>query len=130
MSRPPELWAFILANMFLFLISSVLLLLSFYAYYQNPRKSSYRYSTIGFAFIVLGGLVEPVYQLGIRSDYILTGNELLITQSCEGVLLALGLGLLFYAITHHDTDRSTTVDDSTTSLSTNLYELDESRHKH
>lgn len=106
------------------------MLLSFYAYYQNPRKTSYRVSTIGFAFIVLGGLVEPVYQLVVRVDYNMSGTELLITQSCEGVLLALGLGLLFYAITHHDSERSTTGEDSTTSLDPNLYEFDESRYKH
>lgn len=130
MSRPPELWAFILANTFLFLIGSILMLLSFYAYYKSPKKLSYRYSTIGFVFIVLGGLVEPVYQLGVRGDYHLYGDELLILQSSEGVLLALGLSLLFYAIIHHDPSTSPTVDDRSTSIDTNLYDFDENRHDH
>lgn len=101
MTRPPELWAFILANALLFLTGCLLMALSFFAYYQHPRESSYRYSTIGFAFIVLGGLISPVYRLGIRSDYHLNASQRLLLQSGEGILLAVGLGLLFYAITRH-----------------------------
>ncbi len=46
------------------------------------------------------------------------------------MLLPLGLGLLFYAIIHHDTERSTTREDSVTSLDTNLYKFYENRYKH
>lgn len=123
MARSPELWLFIFANALLFLSGSVLLALSFFAYYRNPRVRSYRYSTIGFAFIVFGGLASPVYRLLIRSDYHLNAAQRLLLQSVEGILLAIGLGLLFYAITRHDPGSSPGNDHD--SLETNLYEFDE-----
>ncbi|WP_227356675.1 hypothetical protein [Haladaptatus salinisoli] len=107
MAKPPELWAFILTNALLFITGCLLTALSYLAYYQNPKKSSYRYSTVGFAFIVLGGLISPVYRLGIRSDYHLDASQRLILQSAEAILLALGLGLLFYAVVRHDGSSST-----------------------
>lgn len=97
----PELWAFILANIGLFIASSVLTVLSYLAYRRNDQQSSYKLSSIGFGLIVLGGLVEPLYQLIVRGDYNLSGGELLLLQSGEGLLIASGLGILFYAITRH-----------------------------
>ena len=125
MARPLELWAFIFANTLLFLISMLLMSLSFIAYYQNPRVKSYKYSTIGFGFIVLGGLVDPVYRLGIRGEYYLNGTGRLLLQSSEGVLLSIGLGLLFYAIMRHDVRPSSM--DGSDSMDTNIYGFDEQR---
>lgn len=127
MARPPELWVFILANMLLFIMSSILMTLSFLAYYQNPRSASYRYSTIGFGLIVLGGLIDPVYRLFFRSDYHLNATERLLLQSGEGLLLAGGLGLLFYAITRHESNSSPT-DGYSTPFETNFSEFDEQRY--
>ena len=101
MDRTPELWVFILANVGLFLISSVLTALSYVAYRRSGGQSSYWFATIGFGFVVLGGLVEPLYQIGVRGDYHINGTELLFLQTGESVLIALGLGILFYAITRH-----------------------------
>ena len=112
MDKSPELWACILANTVLFLIASVLTALSYLAYRRSDGQSSYRFATIGFGFVVLGGLVEPVYLFGVRGNYNLQGTELLALQAGEGVLIALGLGLLFYAITCHDS-RSSVADDAT-----------------
>jgi hypothetical protein len=125
-ARSPELWAFILSNALLFVSGSILLALSFLAYYQNPRFTSYRYSTIGFGFLVLGGLASPVYRLLIRSNYHLNADQRLLLQSGENILLAIGLGLLFYAITRHN-PRSSMRDDHE-SMETNLYEFDEHRY--
>ena len=102
MSKPPELWAFIIANTGIFLAGGVLTGLSYLAYRQNRRQASYRFATVGFGLVVLGGLVEPAYQLGIRGDYHLDGNEMLLLQSGEGAIIAMGLGLLFYAILRQD----------------------------
>lgn len=96
----PELWAFVLANTGLFIVSSVLTGLSYLAYRRDGR-STYKFATIGFGFVVLGGLVEPLYQLGVRGDYNIAGNELLFLQTAEALLIASGLGILFYAITHY-----------------------------
>lgn len=96
----PELWAFVLANAGLFIVSSVLTGLSYLAYRRDGR-STYKFATIGFGFVVLGGLVEPLYQLGVRGDYNITGNELLFLQTAEALLIASGLGILFYAITRY-----------------------------
>ncbi|MFH5797267.1 hypothetical protein [Haladaptatus sp. CMAA 1911] len=102
MARSLELWVFIMSNALLFVSGSILLVLSLLAYYQNTSSRSYRLSTIGFGFIVLGGIVSPVYRLLIRSDYHLNAHQRLLLQSAESILLAVGLGLLFYAITRHD----------------------------
>lgn len=104
MAENPELWAFVLANIGLFVISSVLAGVSYVAHRQSDGQGSYRIAAVGFGFVSLGGLVEPVYQLLVRdgSTVTVTGTELLWLQTGEGVLIAGGLGLLFYAITHHD----------------------------
>lgn len=104
MSKPPELWAFVIANTGLFVASGVLTALSYVAYRQSGGDSSYRAATVGFGFVVLGGLVEPVYQLGVKDGYSLNGNELLALQSGEGALITLGLGLLFWAIVNHGSE--------------------------
>lgn len=106
MDKPPELWAFVLANLGLFLVTSVLTALCYLAYRRSDGRSSYRFATVGFGTVVLGGLFEPAYQLGIRGDYNLTGTELLALQAGEGVLIASGLGLLFYAIACHGSESS------------------------
>lgn len=98
----PELWAFVLANAGLFVVSSVLTGLSYLAYRRDERPT-FKLASVGFGLVVLGGLVEPVYQLVVRGDYNITGSELLLLQTGEGVLIAGGLGVLFYAITRHST---------------------------
>lgn len=108
MTNPPQLWAFVLANILLFLVSSVLTILSYVAYRQSNRQTSYQITTIGFAIIGLGGLVEPAYQLFVRSNSNVSSSELMWLQTGEGVLIASGLGLLFYAITRYDSGSSTT----------------------
>ena len=100
----PELWTFVLANVSLFVVSSVLTGLSYLAYRRSDDRSSFRFASVGFGLVVLGGLVEPLYQLVVRGDYNITGSELLLLQTGEGFLIAGGLGILFYAITHHRTN--------------------------
>jgi len=111
MSRPPELWAFVIANTLLFIVSGVLALLSYIAYRQSDRQTSYLVAAVGFGIVVLGGLVEPVYQLVVRGDYNLNGTELLWLQAGEGLLIAGGLGLTFYAITRHGSQGVSTDED-------------------
>lgn len=101
MADPPELWTFALANLFVFAFGAVLTALSYYAYRANDRRPSFRTSTVGFGVLTLGGVVEPLYQLGLKGDYHLSGREMLALQTIEGVFVALGLGLLFYSIYVH-----------------------------
>lgn len=123
MANPPELWAFVLANTGLFVISSVLTGLSYLAYRQSNGQASYLRATVGFGFIVLGGLIEPAYQLGVRGDYNLDGTELLVLQTGEGVLIAFGLGLLFYAITAANSGSSLANDTHSTLANESSYEF-------
>lgn len=111
----PELWAFVLANVGLFVVSSVLTGLSYLAYRRDDGRPAFKFASIGFGLVVLGGLVEPLYQLVVRGDYNITGSELLFLQAAEGILITAGLGILFYAITRHTTDaeRKTTTEDIT-----------------
>lgn len=102
MAEPPELWAFLFANLFVFGFGATLTTLSYYAYRANGRQPSFRLSTIGFGVLTLGGIAEPVYQLGLKQDYLISGRELLVLQTIEGVFVAVGLGLLFYSIYVHN----------------------------
>lgn len=102
MAEPPEFWTFTVANILMFGFGATLTTLSYYAYRSTGRKPSYFRSTLGFALITLGGLAEPIYQLGLKGDYHLGGRELLALQTAEALLTAVGLGLLFYAIYIHN----------------------------
>lgn len=101
MAEPPELWAFVLANLFVFGFGATLTTLSFYAYRVHERRSSFLLSTVGFGVLTIGGIVEPLYQLGLKGDYLISGRELLVLQTIEGVFVAIGLGFLFYSIYIH-----------------------------
>lgn len=112
MAEPPELWTFLFANLFVFAFGATLTTLSYYAFRVNDREPSFRLSTFGFGVLTVGGVVEPVYQLGIKGDYSVSGRELLALQSIEGVFIAVGFGLLFYSIYIHDTATKKTHVDS------------------
>ncbi|SIR67831.1 hypothetical protein SAMN05421858_3297 [Haladaptatus litoreus] len=126
MARSPELWAFIVSNGLLFISGAILLVLTSLAYYQNPRYTSYRDAMIGFGFIVLGGTLSPVYRLLIRSEYHLNSSQRLLLQSGANILVAIGLGLIFYAIIHHDIKSPSS--DGSEPLETHLYEFDEQQY--
>lgn len=113
MAEPPELWVFLLTNVSLFVVSSLLTGLCYLAYRRRGGQRSFALATIGFGFVVLGGLVEPVYQLGIGVDFTLTGTELMLLEGTETGLIAVGLALLFYAITRHRSGSSPAGDDHT-----------------
>lgn len=102
MAEPPELWTFLFANLFVFGFGATLTSLSYYAYRTNGRKPSFRLSTLGFGILTLGGVAEPIYQLGLKQDYLISGREMLALQTIEGAFVAAGLGLLFYSIYIHN----------------------------
>lgn len=108
MSRPPEIWAFVFANLSLFIISSILTGMCYLAYRQSDGHRSFAIATIGFSLVVVGGLVEPVYILVISTNETLNQLELFLMQGVETIFLALGLGLLFYAITRYSSGPSST----------------------
>lgn len=108
MAEPPELWTFLLFNMLVLLFGGILAAFS-YVTYRRKGGSHFGYATIGFSLITLGGLTELLYQIGWKRSYALGGRELLMVQSVEGLLMGLGLGLLFYSIyTFSPRDRALT----------------------
>jgi len=111
MAKPPELWVFVLANASLFIVSSVITALCYLAYRQSGGQRSYKIATLGFGCIVFGGLVAPVVQLWHSIDYTLNGDQILLIESAETTFLAVGLGLLFYAITQHDSGTASKKED-------------------
>lgn len=101
MAEPPELWAFLLTNVAAFVFSGLLTALSFAAYRRYDGNPSYRLAAIGFGLITFGGLVEPVYELAIRGSYELPGREMLAVHAVEGLLIAVGFGVLLYSISRY-----------------------------
>lgn len=100
MAEPPEFWAFLVANSVLFVAGGVLTGLSYRAYHRI-RQSTLRLAAGGFALVTLGGLVELVYQLGIRQDYHLGGRESLALQTVESLIIAAGLAVLFFSLSRY-----------------------------
>lgn len=98
MAEPPEFWTYVLTNFMMFGFGITLTGLSFFAYLADRSRVSLRQATIGFGLLTIGGLVAPAYQLGLKGEYTLTGSELLVVQSVEGVFLAAGLGTLFFSV--------------------------------
>lgn len=111
MPESPELWAFVLTNVGLFVVSSLLMSLCYLAFRRRRDQRSYACATVGFGFVVLGGLVEPVYQLGVGVDFTPSGRQLMLLEAVETILIAAGLALLFYAITQYGSRSSSTADD-------------------
>lgn len=101
MSNYFQIVAYILANCGLFMISSLLAGLSFFAYYRRPEQTSYFLTGLGLAVVGLPGLLELLYTFYIDPGFIFTSAEFLVLQATEDILIATGLGLLLFAITKH-----------------------------
>lgn len=92
-----EFFGFVLVNILTFVFGSILSILSYRAY--NRRKNqTFKIATAGFIIITVGSITEAVYEIGIRRSFELTQQELIILHTSESLLLAIGLGLLFYSI--------------------------------
>lgn len=100
MADPPELWAFVLSNIVTLALGGVLMALSYRAY-RRTKNHALKVAVSGFGLITLGSLVEMIYELGIRGSYELTGRELLLLHTVEGLLIAAGLAVLFYSISRY-----------------------------
>lgn len=126
MSEKPELWAFVLANVGLLVVSGLLTALSYLAYRQRNGQRTYFIATTGFGFVVLGGLVEPLYQLRTGLDFTISSTEFMLLESLETVLIAMGLGLLFYTITVHGSRSSG--ENQPDPTDEDVYEVSKPRH--
>lgn len=111
MAEPPELWVFLVVNSGLFVVGSALTVLSYLAIRRSRGQRSFVIATAGFGFVVSGGLAAPVFQLASGIDYTLNGSQVLLIESIETAFTALGLGLLFYAITQYDDTSPSTAED-------------------
>lgn len=100
MGEPPEFWAFLVANSVLFVAGGVLTGLSYRAYLR-VGQAALRVAAAGFALITLGGLLELIYQVGIRHDYHLAGRESLALQTAESLVISAGLVVIFYAVSRY-----------------------------
>lgn len=98
MPEPPEFWAFLASNLLVLLMGGLMTGLSFLAYRRNVDHTSLIWAVGGFGVITFGTLVEAIYELGIRGTYELGGRELLALHTVEGILIAAGLGALFYSL--------------------------------
>lgn len=98
MAEPVEFWTFLASNLVVLAFGGVLTSLSLVAYLRNPENRAFGAATAGFGAITAGAMVEAVYELGIRGSYELGGRELLALHTVEGILIALGLAMLFYSI--------------------------------
>lgn len=97
MAEPPEVLAFLVSNLVVLCFGTILAVFS-YVTYRRHDGEHFRYAAIGFGLVTLGGLTESIYQFGVKGSYWLGGRELLAVQSAEGLLIGLGLALLFYSI--------------------------------
>ena len=104
MGNPPGFWVYLLANFGFIAAGGLMTGLSLLAYWHSPGQRSYGIATFGFGCVVLGGLAELLYTLRFEHDFLLSSTEFLYLQAGEDVLIAGGLGLVFYAITQYDTE--------------------------
>lgn len=93
-----DLWVLIGVNLFEFVLASVITGVSFFAYRSTDRKPPLLNATIGFGLITVSTAVEPTYQFVIAGDYTLTTEQSIDLQIAEGVLLSLGLLVLFFSV--------------------------------
>lgn len=110
MNSPLGSVIFVTTNLVFITVSSLLVGLSFLAYRRNGGQRSYAIATLGFGCIVLGGVTELAFTYWFEPDFVLTSTEFLYLQAGEDILIALGFGLLFYAITKHNAGSSDRTD--------------------
>ena len=94
-------WAYVFANIGVVGLCGLLGGLSLLAYAREPDGRSYAIAALGFLSVLLGGMTEIVYTQFVAAEYTLSANQFLFLQAGEDLQIALGLGLLFYAITQH-----------------------------
>lgn len=95
----------VLATTIQFLFGMIISALSYSVYRSSDKKAAFRNSTIGFLLITAGGILGPIYELGIQRDYHITGEELLALQVLEGTVIAIGLAYLLLSLYQHRVDR-------------------------
>ena len=100
MAEPPELWTFIASNLLILATGGTMTILSLRAY-QRSRNNSFGTASVGFGLITVGGLIDIIYELGIRQSYELPGRELLALHTVQGVIIAAGLATLFISLHRH-----------------------------
>lgn len=88
---------FVLMNFLTLLLGGILSILS-YRVYRRRKTRSFKVATIGFVTITVASIIEAVYEIGVRRSFELSGEELILLHTVESLLLAAGLGLLFYSI--------------------------------
>lgn len=87
---------FIGINVFVFLAGIALTALSYGAYHRTSKRSLL--FTVGvFLSITLKAIIDVLYEIGLRGLYDLPGDEILILQSIELILIGVGLAL-FYSL--------------------------------
>lgn len=90
-------WAFVLTNVFVFLIGTILAYLSYRAS-QRVKGGSFRYAILGFGLIAFGSLIDLVYELLVKRTQELDATEILALHTSESALVGLGLVFLFYSL--------------------------------
>ena len=97
MSQPVEFWTTVSTNLVVFVIGSILAVISYLAH-RREQDRSFQIAALGFVFVTLGNLTILVFQTIVKRSYFLTGVELLRAQTMEGGLLLIGFLSLFYSL--------------------------------
>lgn len=100
MAEPPELWTFVASNVLILATGGTMTILSLRAYLRS-RNTSFGTAMAGFGLITVGGIIDIIYELGIRNSYELPGRELLALHTVQGVVIAAGLATLFVSLRQH-----------------------------
>ncbi len=91
------LWMFIVSNLLVFVLGSVLTVLSYRAQ-KRLGRDSLRYTTLGFALITASIVAEALYAPGIGGGDWLETRSLLILYTMESLFIAAGLACIAYSL--------------------------------
>lgn len=91
-------WAIVAVNFPGFFLGVIITGLSYHAYQAGDNDSSLRNATVGFGFITLGIVIEPLYQLGIEGTHVFASEQNITLQLVEAAVFSTGLLILFFSI--------------------------------
>ncbi|MFC6752143.1 DUF7521 family protein [Halorubrum tibetense] len=91
------LWMFIVSNLLVFTLGSVLTVLSYRAQ-KRLDQDSLKYTTLGFGLITASIVAEALYAPGIGGGDWLVARHLLVLYTMESLFIAAGLGCIAYSL--------------------------------
>jgi len=90
-------WLFVVANLGVLALGSLLAALSLAAHRRSGRPEL-RLAGVGFALVAVGSVLDAVYELGVRGSFWLTGRELVLLHTVQTLVVGAGLAVVFLAL--------------------------------